>query len=186
MRSVKPVLANCWRQGACRSSPCWHPSWLKSMHWKRVTACWSMRMCCGISMKETIPDSSDALFPASRHNDAFPTTKMRLFMSRGNGNSESDQIKLSQLLSHQYLCESLTVSEVQTLLDYLTFLEFDKSANLSDIGDIGDALYFVIQGEITLTFDDHGQENEIVRAGPGEMLGEMSFFDKQPRSVRLV
>lgn len=105
-------------------------------------------------------------------------------MSRGN--SESDQIKLSQLLSHQYLCESLTVSEVQTLLDYLTLLDVDKGDILSDIGDIGDALYFVIQGEIALTFDDHGQENEIVRAGPGEMLGEMSFFDKQPRSVRLV
>lgn len=107
-------------------------------------------------------------------------------MSRGNGNSETDQIKLSHLLSHQYLCESLTVSEVQTLLDYLTSLAFDKGDILSDIGDIGDALYFVIQGEIALTFDDHGQENEIVRAGPGEMLGEMSFFDKQPRSVRLV
>ena len=105
-------------------------------------------------------------------------------MSRGN--SENDQIKLSQLLSHQYLCESLTVSEVQTLLDFLTFLEFDKGAVLSDIGDIGDALYFVIQGEIALTFDDRGVENEIVRAGAGEMLGEMSFFDKQPRSVRLV
>ncbi|MBY0577949.1 MAG: cyclic nucleotide-binding domain-containing protein [Burkholderiales bacterium] len=105
-------------------------------------------------------------------------------MSRRN--AETDQIKLSQLLSHQYLCESLTVSEVQTLLDYLTLLNFDKGDILSDIGDIGDALYFVVQGEIALTFDDHGQENEIVRAGPGEMLGEMSFFDKQPRSVRLV
>ena len=107
-------------------------------------------------------------------------------MTKGNGNSETDQIKLSQLLSHQYLCESLTVSEVQTLLDYLTLLHVDKGHILSDIGDIGDALYFVVQGEIALTFDDHGHENEIVRAGPGEMLGEMSFFDKQPRSVRLV
>lgn len=99
--------------------------------------------------------------------------------------SAQDQVKLTQLLSHQYLCESLTVHEVQNLLEYLTLLRFNKNDILSDIGDIGDSLYFVIQGEIALTFDDGQHENEIVRAGPGEMLGEMSFFDKEPRSVRL-
>jgi CRP/FNR family cyclic AMP-dependent transcriptional regulator len=98
----------------------------------------------------------------------------------------TDQVQLTQFLSHQHLCESLTLAEVTTLLQYLTLLRLEKGDVLSDIGDVGDALYFVVKGEIALTFDDHGEEREIVRAGSGEMLGEMSFFDKQPRSVRLV
>jgi CRP-like cAMP-binding protein len=95
-------------------------------------------------------------------------------------------IDLTQFLSHQYLCESLTVAEVNTLLDYLTLMNLKDGDILSDIGDVGEALYFVVKGEMALTFDADGRDNEIVRAGPGEMLGEMSFFDKQPRSVRLV
>lgn len=98
----------------------------------------------------------------------------------------TDQVLLTQFLSHQHICDSLTLAEVSTLLQYLTLLRLHKDDVLSDIGDVGDALYFVVKGEIALTFDDHGEEREIVRAGSGEMLGEMSFFDKQPRSVRLV
>lgn len=107
------------------------------------------------------------------------TTKGR----KSKGNGEAD---LTQFLSHQYLCESLTVAEVNTLLSYLTLLHVKRGEVLSDIGEVGDALYFVVKGEIALTFDDGKREYEIVRAGPGEMLGEMSFFDRQPRSVRLV
>lgn len=113
----------------------------------------------------------------------MPTESRSTDRSQSSGASE---VNLSQFLSHQYLCESLTVAEVNTLLDYLSFLTFKKGDVLSNIGDIGDALYFVVKGEIALTFDDAGREMEIVRAGPGEMLGEMSFFDKRPRSVRLV
>lgn len=100
--------------------------------------------------------------------------------------TDTDQLSLTQFLSHQHLCESLTVAEVNTLLDYLTVMDLKKGEVLSDIGDVGDALYFVVKGEIALTFDDRGEDREIVRAGSGELLGEMSFFDKQPRSVRLV
>ncbi|MDA8094749.1 MAG: cyclic nucleotide-binding domain-containing protein [Betaproteobacteria bacterium] len=95
-------------------------------------------------------------------------------------------VNLRQFLAHQHLCQSLTASEINTLLDYLARMTLRKDDILSDIGDVGDDLYFVVQGEISLTFGDGAQEKEIVRAGAGEMLGEMSFFDKQPRSVRLV
>lgn len=107
-------------------------------------------------------------------------------LAAGEGIAKTDQVSLTQFLSHQHLCDSLTVAEVKTLLDYLSLLRLHPADILSDIGEVGDALYFVVKGEIALAFDDGGDEHEIVRAGPGEMLGEMSFFDKQPRSVRLV
>jgi CRP-like cAMP-binding protein len=107
-------------------------------------------------------------------------------MPSSENQKESVGINLTQFLSHQHLCQSLTVAEVNTLLDYLTLLRFKQGEILTDIGDVGDDLYFVVKGEIALTVSDGATEREIERAGAGEMLGIMSFFDKQPRSVRLV
>ena len=98
----------------------------------------------------------------------------------------AQQAELAQFMSHQYLCESLTVAEVNTLLQYLSVLHLDDGDIVSDVGDIGDELYFVVQGEIALVIPDGVNEYEIVRSGVGEMLGMMSFFDKHARSVRLV
>lgn len=98
----------------------------------------------------------------------------------------ADHAELAQFMSHQYLCESLTVAEVNILLHYLTVLHLDNNDIVSDIGDVGDELYFVVKGEIALIIPDGLNEYEIVRSGVGEMLGMMSFFDKHARSVRLV
>lgn len=98
----------------------------------------------------------------------------------------AEHAELAQFMSHQYLCESLTVAEVNTLLNYLTVLHFDNGDIVSDVGDVGDELYFVVKGEIALIIPDGQNEYEVVRSGPGEMLGMMSFFDKRARSARLV
>ena len=93
--------------------------------------------------------------------------------------------KLTQFLNQQYLCESLTVKEVETLLDYTELMEVDKDQIIADIGDVGEALFFVIKGEAALLYDDHGRELEVGRMKEGELMGEMSFFDRHPRLLRM-
>ena len=66
----------------------------------------------------------------------------------------AEHAELAQFMSHQYLCESLTVAEVNTLLHYLTVLHFDNDDIVSDVGDVGDELYFVVKGEIALIIPD--------------------------------
>lgn len=100
--------------------------------------------------------------------------------------NNTEHAQLTQFLTQQYLCESLTVAEVNTLLNYLTVLHFSSDAVISDVGDVGDELYFVVKGEIALVIPDGTNGYEVVRSGAGEMLGMMSFFDKRARSVRLV
>lgn len=100
--------------------------------------------------------------------------------------SNTEHAQLTQFLTQQYLCESLTVAEVHTLLNYLTVLRFSSDAVISDVGDIGDELYFVVKGEVALVIPDGTKEYEVVRSDAGKMLGMMSFFDKRARSVRLV
>ncbi len=97
----------------------------------------------------------------------------------------SEKIDLARFLNQQYLCESLTIKEVQTLLDYTELVIFKKRDIIADIGDVGESLFFVIKGEAGLFYDDNGQETEVGRIAEGELMGEMSFFDRKPRSVRM-
>jgi len=96
-----------------------------------------------------------------------------------------DQIDLAHFLNQQYLCESLTIKEVRTLLDYTEMVAVHKGDVIADIGEVSEALYFMINGEAALFHEDNGKETEVGRMQVGELMGEMSFFDRQPRSVRM-
>jgi len=97
----------------------------------------------------------------------------------------SEQLNLSQFISQQKLSEALTVKEVQLFLDYTEVVTFNKNEIIADIGDVGEALYFVIQGATALFHEESGGETEVGRGNSGELMGEMSFFDREPRSVRI-
>ena len=98
--------------------------------------------------------------------------------------SDANQ-NLTQFLSQQYLCESLTISEVQKLLEYTELVTFKKGEIISDIGEVGEALFFVVSGEAILLYEENGQETEIGQMAVGELMGEMSFFDREPRLLRM-
>ena len=91
----------------------------------------------------------------------------------------SDQIDLAEFLNQQHLCETLTINEVKTLMEFTKPVFVKKNEIIADIGDVGEALYFIISGEVALFFDDHGKDVEIGRLKEGEIMGEMSFFDRQ-------
>ena len=97
----------------------------------------------------------------------------------------STQIDLSEFLNQQHLCETLTINEVKTLMEFTQPVFVKKNEIIADIGDVGEALYFIIAGEVALFFDDHGKDVEIGRLKEGEIMGEMSFFDRQARSARI-
>lgn len=100
--------------------------------------------------------------------------------------TEQHTDELADFLCQQYLCESLTVKEVRTLLDYLSLVNLTPGDVIADVGEVGEALYFVVRGEAALMSTSGPEAVEIGRVGAGEMMGEMSFFDRKPRSVRMV
>lgn len=97
----------------------------------------------------------------------------------------SEQINLVQFINQQKLSEALTVKEVQLFLDYTEVATFNNNEIIADIGEVGEALYFVIDGATALIYEDSGTETEVGGGSRGELIGEMSFFDREPRSVRL-
>ncbi len=88
---------------------------------------------------------------------------------------------LKAFMNQQYLCESLTINEVETLLEYTELETYSQNEVIAKAGEVGEALYFVVKGQAALVFDDHGREVEVGVMKEGELMGEMSFFDRKPR-----
>jgi len=77
--------------------------------------------------------------------------------------STDKKSELSDFLNQQYLCESLTLREVNMLLDFTDLVEFQKGQIIADIGEVGEALYFVVRGEAALVYENEGQTIELGR-----------------------
>ena len=97
----------------------------------------------------------------------------------------TEQFDLNDVLCQNKFCESLTIREVNTFLEFTEAVSFKKGDIIADIGDIGDALFFVIEGTTGLFHENQGKEVEIGELEAGELMGSMSFFDDKPRSARI-
>ncbi len=82
-------------------------------------------------------------------------------------------------------CAALTQDEVMQFVRYVSVVELEQEEILADIGTIGDSFYLVIEGAVELFQVDGDKEFGVGQITSGGMVGEMSFFDRQPRTVRL-
>lgn len=94
-------------------------------------------------------------------------------------------IDLKSFMNQQYLCESLTLKEVEKLLEYTELVSYQKNEVIAEAGEVGEVLYFVVKGEAALLFDDNGREMQVGVMKEGELMGEMSFFDRKPRMLQM-
>lgn len=92
---------------------------------------------------------------------------------------------LVAFLSEHGLCAALTSREVETILEFTEEVFYDRGQVVMDIGEVGEALFFVVEGEIVLLYDTGSMETDVGRRRQGELMGEMSFFDRKPRLTRM-
>jgi CRP-like cAMP-binding protein len=83
------------------------------------------------------------------------------------------------------ICETLTRQEVAALREYLQDVTFKKDQIIAEIGDVGDSLYFVVSGKSALFREEEGDEVKVASMKEGTLVGEMSFFDRKLRNVRI-
>jgi len=50
-------------------------------------------------------------------------------------------------------------------------------------GDVGDSMFVIQEGSVEIVLDRDGQETRLRVAGPGEFIGEMAIFEREPRSA---
>lgn len=85
----------------------------------------------------------------------------------------------------QEFCAALTDDEISKFVRYTRIRELGAQEVVADIGEISDRFYLVIGGAVKLLQVDGEREFEVGFIEPGSLVGEMSFFDRQPRTVRL-
>ncbi|MEO1752103.1 Crp/Fnr family transcriptional regulator [Thiofaba sp. EF100] len=99
--------------------------------------------------------------------------------------SPEERSQLAKILREQWPSETMKASEYETFLEYCELIEVKQGEIIADIGEVGEALYFVVEGEVSLVTGSPASEVEVGRIHAGELMGEMSFFDRKPRQVRL-
>jgi CRP-like cAMP-binding protein len=89
--------------------------------------------------------------------------------------------------SCEKFCEALTQDEVVTFLRFSTGRTLEANSIIADVGEIGDSFFLVAKGDVLLFQDNDTNETEIEigKIKSGGLVGEMSFFDRLPRTVRL-
>ena len=72
---------------------------------------------------------------------------------------------------------------------FAQFVEVEKAPQWSVIvkqGDPGDAMYFILEGELRVRMNVMGKETILATLGPGDFFGDLSLFDHGPRSADVV
>lgn len=87
-------------------------------------------------------------------------------------------VELFQGLDDNQLAEILLLGIVK---------EYKKGDLIFEDGSPGDRFFVIYRGEVRISkvYDQMGEE-ALTILGPGEFLGEMSFFEEEPRSARAV
>jgi len=93
--------------------------------------------------------------------------------------------ELSKFFQEHAICESLTNQEVEKLIPYLQEKTYKGGVVISDAGDVGEALGFIIKGKVQFTSSDGQDTTPVGKQGEGTLIGEMSFFDRKPRNLRM-
>ncbi|MPQ75927.1 Crp/Fnr family transcriptional regulator [Hydrogenovibrio sp. JE_KL2] len=98
---------------------------------------------------------------------------------------EMTPAELFEYFQENKICESLTRDDVEVMAQFLQEKTLKSGDIISDMGDIGDSMFFIVEGRVAFTATDGQDEAEIGQQGPGNLIGEMSFFDNVPRMMRM-
>ena len=91
------------------------------------------------------------------------------------------------IVTRSPLFSGLDEAAAAALLDRTERESFKRGQVIFNEGDQGDKLYVIASGKIKLSRSSHdGRENLLAVLGPGEIIGEISFFDPGPRTASAI
>ncbi|HQT43046.1 MAG TPA: cyclic nucleotide-binding domain-containing protein [Halothiobacillus sp.] len=99
--------------------------------------------------------------------------------------TDKDRDQLAEFLGKFTDTQIFTQREINAFLDFCDLMAINAGDIIADIGEVGESLYFLLEGEAQLIVGSTLNEMVVGQIPAGEMLGEMSFFDRNPRNVRL-
>ncbi|MHB1948012.1 MAG: cyclic nucleotide-binding domain-containing protein [Gammaproteobacteria bacterium] len=95
--------------------------------------------------------------------------------------------ELKEILLASALCKYLEPSELDMLLRYSTVVSFDKDQRILKQGDRNENLFIILQGTVRVSAKILGEGfANIAVLSPGNMLGEISLFEKGPAATSAI
>ena len=93
----------------------------------------------------------------------------------------------TEFLGQVALFRQLDVNQLAEILLLGVVKEYRKDAVIFEDGSPGDRFYVIYRGAVRISkvFDNLGEE-ALTILKPGDFLGEMSFFEEEPRSAKAV
>lgn len=77
-------------------------------------------------------------------------------------------------------------AQLERFVQFMEVLRVRQFTEVVKQGSFGDAMYFVLEGELRVRLMVSGKETILVTLSPGEFFGEISLFDQGPRSADVV
>jgi len=125
-------------------------------------------------------------FPATKPGGA--ASNVIVNMGAGSGVSDETAMFARRPGSMRRIKVFADFSDEQ-LERFVRFMEVLRVGQFKEVvkqGQHGDAMYFVLEGELRVRMMLSGKETTLVTLGPGEFFGEISLFDQGPRSADVV
>jgi len=94
-----------------------------------------------------------------------------------------DPALLTGLLARTELFGAFSKAEVAIFVEHLQVEAVTAGTRVVSDGDVDDAWYIVLQGEVAVTKDGPNGEHEFAVLSRGESFGEMALIDQAPRSA---
>jgi CRP/FNR family cyclic AMP-dependent transcriptional regulator len=94
-------------------------------------------------------------------------------------------MKITELLSRIHLFQELTPKDLRHLADHTVRKTYKMSEVIFNAGDSGNDLYMIEKGrvEIFIPQREKGKKLSLATLTAGQFFGELSLFDKKPRSA---
>lgn len=94
--------------------------------------------------------------------------------------------RIEHMLGELPFFEDFTAQELSSFSKKLSLRSLPPDSLLFKEGDMGDYLFFVVNGLVEVTIKaQHSSQLVLAKFGPGSSIGEMSLIDDYPRSASI-
>lgn len=88
------------------------------------------------------------------------------------------------MLKNIPLLDGLSDDDLKLVGEMMIEKQYPKNAVIITEGELGDSLFAIMAGRVKVFIgDEEGREVILKMLGPGDVFGEMSLIDRQPRSA---
>jgi CRP-like cAMP-binding protein len=76
--------------------------------------------------------------------------------------------------------------QLERFVEFVEIMRVPHWATIVKQGDQGDAMYLVVEGELSVRMKVAGAETTLAKLGMGDFFGDISLFDHGPRSADVI